>query len=222
MKHKMNQVTPKAGTLKQTNEFQNALRKLIASVLMLAVLAMNPGSIMAGVKAADSCCETPSKKMDDSKSAWLSLPSKEMLKTADSEMTVNLYKSLKESKVKKFAKLFAAGDAEVNALFISETTIGLSSDVVADEYINNEFAAENIPVAFGHSADTDVNDLFTAEEAGITQSANVVIADEQLDNMFNAENITLPGDDSFAKADLEIVRNMHDEFQVKLASIIND
>jgi len=218
----MNQVTPKAGTLKQTNEFQNALRKLIASVLMLAVLAMNPGSIMAGVKAADSCCETPSKKMDDSKSAWLSLPSKEMLKTADSEMTVNLYKSLKESKVKKFAKLFAAGDAEVNALFISETTIGLSSDVVADEYINNEFAAENIPVAFGHSADTDVNDLFTAEEAGITQSANVVIADEQLDNMFNAENITLPGDDSFAKADLEIVRNMHDEFQVKLASIIND
>jgi len=222
MKHKMNQVTPKAGTLKQTNEFQNALRKLIASVLMLAVLAMNPGSIMAGVKAADSCCETPSKKMDDSKSAWLSLPSKEMLKTADSEMTVNLYKSLKESKVKKFAKLFAAGDAEVNALFISETTIGLSSDVVADEYINNEFAAENIPVAFGHSADIDVNDLFTAEEAGITQSANVVIADEQLDNMFNAENITLPGDDSFAKADLEIVRNMHDEFQVKLASIIND
>jgi hypothetical protein len=222
MKHKMNQVTPKAGTLKQTNEFQNALRKLIASVLMLAVLAMNPGSIMAGVKAADSCCETPSKKMDDSKSAWLSLPSKEMLKTADSEMTVNLYKSLKESKVKKFAKLFAAGDAEVNALFISETTIGLSADVVADEYINNEFAAENIPVAFGHSADTDVNDLFTAEEAGITQSANVVIADEQLDNMFNAENITLPGDDSFAKADLEIVRNMHDEFQVKLASIIND
>ena len=218
----MNQVTPKAGTLKQTNEFQNALRKLIASVLMLAVLAMNPGSIMAGVKAADSCCETPSKKMDDSKSAWLSLPSKEMLKTADSEMTVNLYKSLKESKVKKFAKLFAAGDAEVNALFISETTIGLSSDVVADEYINNEFAAENIPVAFGHSADIDVNDLFTAEEAGITQSANVVIADEQLDNMFNAENITLPGDDSFAKADLEIVRNMHDEFQVKLASIIND
>ncbi len=218
----MNQVTPKAGTLKQTNEFQNALRKLIASVLMLAVLAMNPGSIMAGVKAADSCCETPSKKMDDSKSAWLSLPSKEMLKTADSEMTVNLYKSLKESKVKKFAKLFAAGDAEVNALFISETTIGLSADVVADEYINNEFAAENIPVAFGHSADTDVNDLFTAEEAGITQSANVVIADEQLDNMFNAENITLPGDDSFAKADLEIVRNMHDEFQVKLASIIND
>ncbi len=214
----MNQVTPKAGTLKQTNEFQNALRKLIASVLMLAVLAMNPGSIMAGVKATDSCCETPAKKVDDSKSVWLSLPSKEMVKTADSEMTVNLYKSLKESKVKKFAKLFTAGDAEMNALFISETTIGLSKDVVADEHINNEFAAENIPVAFAYSADMDVNDLFTAEEAGITQSANVVIADEQLDNMFNAENITLPGNDSFARADLEIVRNMHDEFQVKLAS----
>lgn len=218
MKHKMNQVTPKAGTLKQTNEIQNALRKLIASVLMLAVLVMNPGSIMAGVKAEDSCCETPRKKIDLSKTVSLTLPSSEMVKKADSEMTVNLYKSLKESKVRKFAKLFSVSDAHVNALFISETTINMPAAINADERMNNEFAAQNISLVKVANADVDLHDLFIAEEAGIRQSSDITVADEQMDILFNAENIGVPGDESFTKADLEITRNMHDELQTKLAS----
>jgi hypothetical protein len=218
MKHKMNQVTPKAGTLKQTNEFQNALRKLIASVLMLAVLVVNPGSIMAGVKGEDSCCETPSKKMDLSKTAMLTLPSSEMVKKADREMTVNLYKSLNESKVKKFEKLFSVSDARVNALFISETTINMPATVSADERMNNEFAAENINVVSAVNADADLHDLFTAQVAGIRQSFDVTVADKQIDILFNAEHIVVPGDESFAKADFEINRNMNDEFLSKLAS----
>lgn len=218
MKQKMNQVTPKAGTLKQTNEIQNALRKLTALVLMLAVLVMNPGTIMAGMKAGDSCCETPKRKMDLSKTIIQALPSSEMVKKADNEMTVNLYRSLKESKVRKFANLFSVSDAKVNALFISETTIGLSAAFHADERVNIEFAAENLSISFAAEADTNMNDLFTAEEAGIRQSSDVVSADEQMDSMFNAENIGVPGDDSFANADMEMNRNMNDEHQVKLAS----
>lgn len=218
MKHKMNQVTPKAGTLKQTNEIQNALRKLIASVLMLAILVMNPGSIMANIKAGDSCCETPTKKLVLSKTVSLTLPSREMVKKADREMTINLYKSLKESKVKKFAHLFMVSDAKVNALFISETTIGLPIALIADERVNDHFAAENLSIAYASDADTDINDLFTAEVAGIRQSSDLVNADEQLSTMFHAENIRVPCDDSFATADLEINKNMNDEFQVKLAS----
>jgi hypothetical protein len=218
MKHKMNQVTPKAGTLKQTNEIQNALRKLTASVLMLAVLVMNPGSIMASIKAGDSCCETPTKKLVLSKTVLLTLPSTEMVKKADREMTINLYKSLKESKVKKFAHLFMVSDAKVNALFISETTIGLPTTVLADERVNDVFAAENLSIANAAVADTNINDLFTAEEAGIRQSSNLVIADEQMSTMFHAENIGVPGDNSFAMADMEINKNMNDELQVKLAS----
>jgi hypothetical protein len=217
MKQKMNQVTPKAGTLKQTNEIQNALRKLIASVLMLAVLLMNPGSIMAAMKAGDSCCKT-AKRIDLSKTVTLPLPSSEMVKRADTEITVNLFNSLKESKVSKFASLFAVSDAKVNALFISETTIGLPVVLYADERVSIDFAAENLSFPFAAEADACMHALFTVEEAGIRQSYDVVSADEQMNTMFNAENIGVPGDESFAKADTEINRNMKDEWHIILAS----
>jgi hypothetical protein len=217
MKQKMNQVTPKAGTLKKTNGIQNALRKLIASVLMLAVLLMNPGLIMAGMKAGDSCCKT-AKRIDLSKTVTLPLPSSEMVKRADTEITVNLYESLRENKVSKFASLFAVSDAKVNDLFISETTIGLPVALYADERVGIDFAAENLSILFAAEADTNMNALFTVEEAGIRQSSDLVSSDEQMNTMFNAENIGVPGDESFAKADMEINRNMKDERHFTLAS----
>jgi hypothetical protein len=63
-----------------------------------------------------------------------------------------------------------------------------------------------------------MNGLFTVEEAGIRQSSDLVSADEQMNTMFNAENIGVPGDESFAKADMEINRNMKDERHFTLAS----
>ena len=83
MKQKMNQVTPKAGTLKQKswNLLQNVSTKLIASVLMLAVIALTPVSLMAEMKHGDSCCKT-SKTIDFPKGVYLTLPSSESVKKA--------------------------------------------------------------------------------------------------------------------------------------------
>ncbi len=216
MKHKMNEVTPKAGTLKRKNEIQNALRKLIASVLMLAVLAMTPGSIMAGVKSGDSCCDVTSVKMNVGKMLWVNLPSREMLKKADREMTINMYRSLWESKVSKFASQFAVSDQTINGQFKSETSITLPEAEQADENANTVFAAENIRQIETEHADYDMNDLFTAEVAGIRQSLPYANADDQADVMFKAENISSPNAEDFGVADVEINRNMtaerHHEF----------
>jgi hypothetical protein len=218
MKQKMNQVTPKAGTLKQTNEIQNVLRKLIASVLMLAVLTMNPGSLMAGSVTGDSCCEKARKTMNISGAMLVDLPSAEMLKRADSEMTVNLYKSLRESKVRKFAHLFAMSDARVNASFVSETTLPAPMTAQADESMNLRFPAENLSQPLAADADSDMNDMFIAIEAGIDQSGDVATADDQVDTQFNAENLAIPGISHYATADLEINRNMKNEMHENIAA----
>lgn len=218
MKQKMNQVTPKAGTLKQTNEIKNAFRKLIASVLMLAILAMNPGSLMAGSLAGDSCCETPRKGLNISRTMLVDFPSAEMLKRADSEMTVNLYKSLKESKVQKYAHQFAASDDSVNASFTSETTLPAPMTSQGDESINLRFPAENLSQPLAADADGDMNDMFIAHEAGIDHSADTAAADDEVDTQFNAENLALPGIAHYAAADLEINRNLKNELHENIAA----
>jgi hypothetical protein len=209
MKQKMNQVTPKAGTLKQKswNLLQNVSTKLIASVLMLAVIALTPVSLMAEIKHGDSCCKT-SKANDFPKGVYLTLPSSETVKRADSEINRNLYRSLRESKISKLAKWFAAADAEMNAKFKGETTISGVTTLNADESVNILFAAENLGTGIAMNADTDINDLFTAEHVGIQSSWGTVNSDEQMNTAFSAENITLPGNESFSAADLEIHQNM--------------
>lgn len=217
MKQKMNQVTPKAGTLKQTswNLLQNVSTKLIASVLMLAVIALTPVSLVAGIKNGDSCCKTS--KADFPRNVYLTLPSSEMVKRADSEMNRNLYKSLKESKITRFAKLFAAADSEINWIFKGETTVTSFSAVNADESMNTNFAAENISRTFAVLADTDINDIFTAENVGIRGSWTSVNADDQVNTLFSAENIAMPGIRSFSTADLEIHQNMMNDLAAKFA-----
>lgn len=213
----MNQVTPKAGTLKQTswNLLQNVSTKLIASVLMLAIIAVTPVSLVAGIKNGDSCCKTS--KADFPKNVYLTLPSSEMVKRADSEMNRNLYKSLRESKITKFAKLFAAADSEINWIFKGETTVTSFSAVNADESMNNNFAAENISRTFAALADTDINDIFIAENVGIRGSWASVNADDQINTLFNAENIAIPGIRTFSAADLEIHQNMMNDLAAKFA-----
>ncbi len=218
MKQKMNQVTPKAGTLKQTSWklLQNVSTKLIASVLMLAVIALTPVSLIAGIKNGDSCCKT-SKVADFPKNVNLTLPSTEMVKKADSEMNRNLYKSLRESKITRFAKLFAAADAEINWIFKGETTVSSFPAVHADETMSANFAAEHISRTFAVNADADINDIFIAENEGIKGSWTSVNADDQINTLFNAENIRMPGQDSFSKADLEIHQNMMNDQAAQFA-----
>jgi len=209
MKQKMNQVTPKAGTLKQKgwNLLQNVSTKLIASVLMLAVIAFTPVSLMAEMKNGDSCCKT-SKTIDFPKGVNLTLPSTETVKRADSEMNRNLYRSLRESKISKLAKWFAIADMEMNAKFKGETTISGITALNADENVNILFAAENLGIGLAMNADTDINDLFTAEHVGIQSAWGTVNSDEQMNTAFNAENIKMPGNESISAADLEIHQNM--------------
>lgn len=218
MKQKMNQVTPKAGTLKQKswNVLQNVSTKLIASVLMLAVIALTPVSLVAEMKHGDSCCKT-SKTIDFPKGVYLTLPSTEMVKRADSEMNRNLFRSLRESKISRFAKLFAAADAEINWIFRSETTVSGFSAQNADETTNSLFAAENLETSIAKNADADINDLFIAEEVGINGIWNSAVSDEQINTAFSAENIKLPGNETVSTADLEIHQNMMNDQAGKFA-----
>jgi hypothetical protein len=217
MKQKMNQVTPKAGTLKQTkwNVLQNASTKLIASVLMLAVIALTPVSLFAGMKNGDSCCKKG--KVDFPKNVLLTLPSSEMVKKADSEMNRNLYRSLRESKIARFAKLFAVADSEINWIFKTETTVSRFSSMEADEAMSNGFAAENISVTFAGHADNDINDIFTAEHKGIQASWVSALADDHINTLFSAENINMPGSSAYSNADQEIHQNMMNANAAKYA-----
>ncbi|HSF44366.1 MAG TPA: hypothetical protein VLA58_00095, partial [Chitinophagaceae bacterium] len=207
---KMNQVTPKAGTLKQKswNLLQNVSTKLIASVLMLAVIALTPVSLMAEMKHGDSCCKT-SKTVDFPKGVYLTMPSSEMVKRADSEMNRNLYRSLRESKISKLAKWFAAADEEMNGKFKGETTISGIIALNADETANIFFAAENLSITL--SDDENIHALFIAEHVGIQSSWGTGISDDQMNTAFSAENITMPGNETFSAADLEIHQTMMSE-----------
>lgn len=209
MKPKMNQVTPKAGTLKQKKGIiQNVTRKLIASVLMVAVLATTPVAIRADILEGDSCkkCE---KKVVASKPVTLSMPSIETLKRADSEATVNLYRSLRESKVSRFAQQFARNDEMVNASFVAEHTDFRFP--AADEWMNLDFAAENIAVPATENADDQLNSRFVAENKGISQALQLARADEHINLNFQAENISTPQSEAFTVADAEINTNMHSD-----------
>jgi len=111
MKRQMNQVNPKAGTLKQNkinwSNLKNASRKLIASVMMLAVIAMTPGVVNAGTRNGDTCCVAETTRLVKLVGAVkLSLPSQEQIKRADNEAHWNLVRSLTENRMKKFNALF--------------------------------------------------------------------------------------------------------------------
>lgn len=217
----MNQVNPKAGTLKQTKGklIQNAFRKMIAFVLMLAI-TLQSGVAMAAGDNNDTCCavEKRVKANKFAKAIRVALPSSENVRRADSEMTSNLYKSLKESKVQKFTAQFKVADAAVNESFRAETSIRTLSAVNADEAIQTVFQAENI--AFNNNvaaADEDINSIFTAVEKGISLSIKHGSADEWMNSIFHAENISTPSAASFSVADAEINNLYQERATMKIA-----
>lgn len=212
MKQMMNKVNPKAGTLKQTNEtLQNVSRKLIAFVLMLALVAQ-PGSSIASEKSSDSCCSTEKKNKvaEIVRVVKLGLPSSESVKKADNEMNRNMYRSLKESKVAMYAKGFERSDAEMNRNFKLEYSISTPVARVADEQVSNNFLAENLLISQDvKQADEIMDAVFTANEKGIQVNTASAAADEWMTLSFQAENISLPSAEMIAKADGEISRMMN-------------
>jgi hypothetical protein len=225
MKQQMNQVNPKAGTLKQKmnnwNKFQNASRKLIASVMMLAIITMNPGFVNAGVRNEDTCCSAETTKMDKLvKVVRLSLPSSEMFRKADTEAHRNMVRSIHENKVKNFNPQFAISDKEISRTFVKETTVSVpvNANMVPDTQMNAQFQAENIDLSASIAkSDSDINDIFQAEYIGIKVNVPVVSADEQMNRYFLAENISVPGNESFSTADAEMNRNLEMQHAEKYA-----
>jgi hypothetical protein len=209
MKQMMNEVNPKAGTLKQTNgkTLQNVSRKLIAFVLMLAI-TLQPAMVNAATNDdnGDTCCSVEKKEKTNkfAKLVKLSLPSSKMVSKADSEITLALYRSLNENRVKQFAEAFAAGDTEINKAFNAETSISLPNGLQADEVMIAGFLAENIAftgdVAEGDAA---MNRMF-ASAYRIQFNSDAVAGDEWMNIRFQAENITVPSTVMIAKADAEI------------------
>jgi len=216
MKRQMNEVNPKAGTLKPNaqnlSNLKNAFRKLIASVMMLAVIAMTPGVVSAGVKSNDTCCTpetTGMKKLV--KTVKLNIPSKEMITKADIEAHLNMVRSLTENKMKKFSAMFAKSDQEVSRSFRNETTISLPAATVevSDVNISNYFQAENISMnASFVTSDKDIRDIFQADHQGIVVSTSAEVADDQITSNFRAENINLPSGEVLTKADAEMNNNL--------------
>ena len=216
MKRQTNEVNPKAGTLKPNTQnlsnLKNAFRKLIASVMMLAVIAMTPGVVSAGVKSDDTCCTpetTGMKKLV--KSVKLNIPSREMITKADIEAHLNMIRSLTENKMKKYSALFASSDQAISRSFRSETTIFLPAATVkvSDVSISNYFQAENINMnASFVTSDEDIRDIFQADNGGIVVNASAEIADDQITSNFRAENINLPSVEVLTKADAEINNNL--------------
>ena len=225
MKRKMNQVNPKAGTLKQNkinwSNLKNASRKLIASVMMIAVIAMTPGVLNAGTRISDTCC-TPetSQLVKLVKDVKINLPSQEMIRKADTEAHRNLVRSLSENKMKKFSAQFAISDADINSSFNKETMISLPvADGVTDENITTLFQAENIDMSSSIvNSDSDIMDIFQVENDGIKLNIQAVAADDQINIDFLAENINLPGTEMFSKADAEIQRNLEKDNMIRYAS----
>lgn len=225
MKQMMNEVNPKAGTLKQTNEkaLQNVSRKLVAFVLMLAI-TLQPALVNAATHDdnGEACCTI--NKIDSgnryAKLVKVSLPSARIVNKADSEITANLYKSLNENKVKQFAAGFAAGDAEIIKAFEAETSITLPASLSADEAMTNGFYAENIrfnqDVA---AADQAMNSMFNEAFKVKRITGNVAEADEMMSIRFMAENINLPSADLVSKADAEIIQKISRETETSAVAI---
>jgi hypothetical protein len=224
MKRQMNQVNPKAGTLKQNkinwSNLKNASRKLIASVMMLAVIAMTPGVVNAGTRNGDTCCTPETTRLVKLVGAVkLTLPSQEQIKRADNEAHWNLVRSLTENRMKKFSALFASSDLNINRSFRNETMIALPASYRSnDEDVTTLFQAENIDMSSSvANSDAEIMEVFQVENDGIKMNVQAVAADDQINSNFLAENISLPGNDVISKADAEIRKNLEKENTINYA-----
>lgn len=224
MKQMMNEVNPKAGTLKQTNgkTLQNVSRKLIAFVLMLAI-TLQPAMVNAATndENGDTCCSVEKKDRTNkfARLVKLSLPSEKMINKADSDITSALYRSLNENRAKQFAEAFAAGDTEINKAFAAETSISLPKGMQADEVMIAGFFAENIAftgdVVVG---DAEMTKMFNAAHR-IQFASDAIAGDEWMSLRFQAENIALPTAAMIAQADAEINGRLQGDNSVRTLAI---
>lgn len=220
----MNEVNPKAGTLKQTNgkTLQNVSRKLIAFVLMLAI-TLQPAMVNAKTndENGDTCCSVEKKEKNNkfAKLVKLSLPSEKMINKADREITSALYKSLNENRAKQFAEAFAAGDAEINKAFKAETSIAVPRALQADEAMIAGFYAENIAMAGDVLAgDAAMEKMFYAQHS-IQFASNNQAVDELMNIRFQAENIATPTAAMIAQADAEINHRLQVDHSARTLAI---
>jgi len=210
MKQSKNKVNPKAGTLKQKNEkpLQNVFHKRIAFVLMLVLTLQTgmAGTLGGGMTTAP--CFSSREKDSVSKMVHmvkLGLPSKESIRKADLEMNRNMYRSLRDSRIKPFEKAFERSDAEMNRLFMAENSISTPDVGTADEDMQNRFMAENVNSGQDPArSDMEMNAIFTAEVPGIGIRADHARTDEWMNAQFQAQNISLPSAEMIARADMEI------------------
>lgn len=80
------------------------------------------------------------------------------------------------------------------------------------------FQAENIDMSSSvANSDTDIMDIFQAENEGIKMNIQSVTSDDQITTNFLAENIDLPGADILSKADAEIQKNLEKENTINYA-----
>ena len=214
MKQLKNKVNPKAGTLKQKDEnpIQNVSRKTIAFVLMI-VLTVQTGlaGTMAGATSQGSCCSSIEKDSVTKMAHMvkLILPSRESIRKADSEMHRNLYRSLRESKIRPFLKEFERNDAEMNGMFMSEHSIATPAPDQADEDMQVIFKAENISSAMNEDlSDREIHARFISETGRFDMTKDHKRSDEWIHTIFMAENISLPSAEMIEKADLEIHTTM--------------
>lgn len=224
MKQMMNEVNPKAGTLKQTNgkTLQNVSRKLIAFVLMLAI-TLQPAMVNAATndENGDTCCSVEKKDRVNkfAKLVKLSLPSEKMINKADSDITSALYKSLNENRVKQFAEAFAAGDTEINKAFAAETSISLPEGMKADEVMIAGFLAENIAFNGDVAAGDAVMAKLFAAEHRVQFTSDAIAGDEWMNLRFHAENIATPTAVMIARADAEINGHLQSDNSVRTLAI---
>lgn len=139
MKRKIEKVTPKAGTLKHTNQIMRTGKsltgKLSAFVLVLSLALANMSFVQddATLKNSvsmnttdtadkmDSCCivaKPAVKKNDRNVFRLYNLPSAEMIRKSDSEAYTNLRHSLTENKLKALKYWMTISDRSINNDFL--------------------------------------------------------------------------------------------------------
>jgi len=219
-----NTVNPKAGTLKQKNGRNSLLNKFskIASLLLMSIMTVSTmaldqnqnddsignGSTTKGSEKlamiADSCCTVAVKNAGNFRALVYRVPSVEMIRKADSEVSHNFHVAVRKAERIEFNNdLASQSDAEINASFNKENDVVLAMPAVA---ITDAADAE---MDFNFAQDA-------AAQISVPQPSRLAVADAEINNQFADANITLAAPD-FAKADDEVNRNFNTDSRNEIA-----
>jgi len=241
-----NTVNPKAGTLKQKNGRSLLLRSLskIASLLLMSIMTVSTmaleqgddsignGSTTNGTQkmlVEDSCCTVAVKNAGAYKSLVYRVPSVEMIRKADSEVSHNFHVAARKAERIDFTNDFVTlSDAEMHQSFNKENNVVLAMPATsvldaADAEMEFNFtqeAASTINVAGSNqvaNADAEMNSSFA--DANIRLAApEMVKADNEINQNFEADSknlVAVPKAQTIANSDAEMHRNLASEKQFK-------